>query len=120
MVSAGDNVGSVALLRFMAWGYPNATAVREGLLYGLFLQRAGLDQADPQLTTDIDRAISELRSLSNEPPIWIDLVETQQRIDKGDPGAARESLARFLEQWTGEPAGLTLYVEDLHRYLTTH
>ena len=115
----GDPAAAAQLLRFMAPRYPDALSVREALLYSLFLERAQSTAPDPALMEELDEALSELRASATEVPVWVDLVAAQQAVDRGERSAARESLARFLERWEGQPPELLLYVEDLERYLRT-
>lgn len=112
-----DVAGSAALLRFMSGHYPSAPAVKEALLYCLFLERGMQAQAPPELIEEIATVSSDLRSSATDLPVWFDLIETQQAIDTGNPAKARQSLALFLERWDGEPRELMVYVEDFERYL---
>src|SRR5262245_34840371 len=45
--SQGNATGSTPILRFLAAEYPHSLAVREALLYSLFLERSAQAQPDP-------------------------------------------------------------------------
>jgi hypothetical protein len=115
----GNATSSVALLRFLHEGYPDAGAVPEALLYALFLERAGLTEPDPALAAEIESLLAELRREKTALPVWVDLIEAQQSIDRGDTVLAREAYARFLGAWDGRPADplLAVYVDDIGRHL---
>jgi len=115
-----DIDGSVDILRFLGEHYPDATAVREALVYGLFLQRSTLDEADPDLSAEIDGSLAKVRAKTATPPVWFDLVETQQEIDRGRLVEARAAYERFRSNWEGTPDSLWVYVDDLERYLASH
>ena len=117
---AGETQSSADVLRFVIDQHPDAVSHRQALIYALFLDRASQPEADRDLTTEIDQAIKGLRELEANPVAWLDLVETQQQIDRGDTLAARKSFAKFLDGWDQEPVELMLYVEDINRYLSTH
>ena len=118
--SAGEVDRSVEILRFMSPRFPEAVSVREALLYGLFLERSESVEANAALLEEMEQTLEELREKQSSAPVWYDLVETQVAIDRGKLDDARESFDRFLAGWSGTPARLELYVEDLTRYLTTH
>ena len=113
----GDWAGSRRILRFMAEGYPKALAVREALVYDLFLERASMATADDELLAELDHAIVDLERGVREPSVWVELARTQLAIDRGDLEQARQSFDRFLGRWTGAPPSLTVYIEDIDRYL---
>ena len=115
----GDSEPSARVLRFMAGRYPKALAVREALVYALFLERAESDVPAPELVQAIGAAVGELRK-AGAPPLWIGLVEAQQAIDRGEPDAAREVFAGFKKAWDGRPSELAVYVEDIDRYMVSH
>jgi hypothetical protein len=116
----GEATGSAAILRFMAEQYENSRAVDEALVYALFLQRAGTEVPPPELVQELGAAISRLRESATEAPAWVELAAAQQAIDRGDLGAARQAYARFqLAEKEASPQ-LTVYIEDIDRYLRTH
>ena len=116
---SGNSAGASTLLAFLHEGYPEAAAVREALLYSLFLQRASSEKPDPELMADIEQLVAEMRSTEGTLPVWIDLVEAQQGIDRGDSASAREAYARFLSAWDHRPSDpvLAVYVDDIGRWL---
>lgn len=116
----GEFETSVTMLRFLAQHYPDANAVREALLYGLFLERASQSTPDPQLLDEIEGTLAELQDASSSLPVWVDLVATQSHIDHGRLAEAEEAFIRFRQSWDGMPAALALYVNDLERYLASH
>ena len=117
----GDAAGAAEVLGFMAPRWPEATAVREALLYSHFLERAQSTRApDEELIALIDEAVSELREHGTPAPVWVDLIEAQWAIDRGRLPKARASLVRFLENWDGNPPSMLVYVEDVERYLRSH
>lgn len=116
----GDPAGAQRILRFMAPRYADGTAVQEALLYSLFLERAQLGESDKELTKEIDAVLDDVRDSEAGVPIWVDLVASQQAIDRGELGEAREALSSFLDRWDGQPSELFIYVEDMERYLRTH
>jgi hypothetical protein len=118
--SRGDVAGSSRILRFMEPRYPDALAVRQALLYSLFVERALMEAPDPKLVAAIEEGLADVREGSAQLPAWVDLVATQTAIDQNRLSEARESFGRFRSQWQGEPQELALYVEDLERYLTSH
>ncbi len=115
----GNAAGAAVLLRFLHEGYPEAGAVPEALLYALILERAGREEPDPALAAEIDGLLAELRQERTTLPVWLDLIEAQQAMDRGDPELAREAHARFLGAWDGKPGGpfLAVYVDDIGRHL---
>jgi hypothetical protein len=116
---ASQGERSSALLEFAAEHYPDSLAVREALVYSLFLERAGT-RPDRELLDRTDRALEALRERRGELPPWAGLVETQQAIDRGELDQARDAYVRFRSRWDGRPEALGTYVDDLERYLTTH
>jgi hypothetical protein len=117
--AGGMSAEAARVLRFMAPRYPRARAVREALVYALFLERARAPEAPPELVAELDALVGELRA-AGEPPLWIALVEAQLAIDRGEPLAALEALAAFQSGWDGQPEELAVYVDDLERYLSAH
>ncbi len=115
-----EEPGSAAILRFMAQQYPNSLAVREALVYALFLERAGVEQPGAELVAEIDGAIARLQQDGFASPSWVGLVQTQQAIDRGDLGTAREVFARFQQNKAETTPELTVYIEDIERYLRSH
>ena len=113
----GDSAGSARVLRFMASSYPNATAVREALLYALLIERSRATSAEQGLLDEMEQTLRDLRARSVSTTAWIDLVETQLSIDRRRLAEAREAFDRFLAAWNGEPAELAVYVEEIDRYL---
>jgi hypothetical protein len=108
------------VLGFMAARYPRALAVREALVYALFLQRAADAVPTPELVRALGDALAELRTSASAPPPWLALAEAQQAIDRGELVTARAAFAGFQELWDGRPAELTVYVQDVGRYLASH
>lgn len=117
---SGDGAGAARVLRFMATRYPRARAVREALVYSLFLERAAAEPPTPELLAELETRVAELRAEGGEPPVWIALVEAQLAVDRGRPNAAIEALATFHSGWDGRPEELAVYVDDLERYVATH
>lgn len=117
---AGDPAGAARILRLMSNNYPQAMAVREALIYSLFMQRAAIDKPDLVLTNEIEQTLAEFTSQTGAQSAWLELIGTQAAIDAGKLEEARESLLRFLDTWDGEPPSLLVYVEDLERYLRSH
>ncbi len=113
---AGEAEGAARILRFMRDRYPDARAVREALVYALFLERSNQAGPAPELSAQLAR---ELEAVDGRSP-WVDLVRTQHSIDRGSTDDARVSFERFVSRWDGEPAQLMPYVEDLDRYLASH
>jgi hypothetical protein len=113
----GDFSGSASLLRFTAQRYPEARAVREALLYSLVLQRAEQSSPDPALLREIEQLLEEIQDTPGAPFPWLDLVATQHFIDRQCWSDARHALQRFETAWSGSPPGLSMYVEDLQRFL---
>ena len=116
--ASGDAAGATALLRLMAAVYPDADAVQRALLYSLF-QLRGQSDATPELLAETDAALETVRSQPN-PPVWVDLVTAQLRIDQGRLAEAQTAYARFAGAWDGEPEAIAIYVEDVERYLASH
>ena len=116
----GEAEGSAGILHFMARQYPKSRAVREALVYALFLERAGTEPPAPELVREMGTAIASLRTAAAEVPAWVELVQAQQAIDRGDLGAAREAFARFQGTRKKTAPELTVYVEDIDRYLRSH
>ena len=114
----GDAAGAADLLALLADRHPSAVSVHEALVYALFV--ASAESSDPELGLRLDDAIARLRAIAPARPGWVDLAETQRRIDRGDLDGARRTLATFESGWTGTPQELTPYVQDLERYLATH
>ncbi len=116
----GDAAASVELLRFMVDHYPRAYSVRQALLYGLMVRRSTQDVASADQIAETEEILASLREDSAEPPFWVDLVETQLRIDQNRLGEARQAFERFLSSWDGQPVELMAYVEDIDRYFASH
>ncbi len=116
----GEARGSAAVLRFMARQYPKSMAVREALVYALFLERAGVEQPSEELVQEIGASIARLQQDGAQPPPWVGLVQAQHAIDRGDLGTAREVFARFQETEHETTPELTVYIEDIERYLGSH
>lgn len=117
---SGEADRAAGVLRFMSKHYPKSRSVQEALVYSLFLQRSGLEVASPELVKELGTALEELRAGGSEMPSWVDLVQAQQAIDHGQLPAARDALARFLRTRKEMPGELTIYVEDIERYLSSH
>jgi len=117
---AGEPAAASAQLDFLTDAYPEARSARVALLYSLFLQRTEQAEAEPTLVLALGEAVADVREASSTPPAWVDLVEAQQAIDGGELDRARRSYDRFVAGWNGTPAPLTIYVEDVGRYLATH
>jgi hypothetical protein len=115
----GESEASARVLAFMSERYPRALAVREALVYALFLERAESDVPSPELVQALGAAVAELKESGAAPP-WVGLVEAQQAIDRGEPDAARAAFAGFMKTWDGRPAELAVYVDDIDRYLISH
>ena len=116
----GDTAGAAALLAFMHEHYPESDAVAEALLYSVFLERASegvSSEPDGTTGTELDDALADVLEQDATPPVWVDLFRTQRAIDRGRLAEAREALDRFRGSWDGQPVALTLYVDDLERYL---
>ena len=116
----GDTAASSRVLRFMRAHYDDAAAVREALLYSLFIERGRLDDPDPEFLDEMDSLLQELSDRSESPPVWLDLVAAQQAIDRGELREARAALERFRSAWTGEPSELALYVDEMSQYIQIH
>jgi len=113
----GETTGAAAILRFMARAYPKSIAVREALVYALFVERAGSAQPPPELVQEMGTVIATLEG-ADVPP-WVELARAQEAIDGGKPGTAREALARFQRANTDSTPEIVLYAEDIERYLQT-
>ncbi len=108
-------------LRFLANHYPEAIAVREALLYSLFLQRVAQEAPpSPAATREMQALLNDLRSRERQPPAGVDLVSAQLAVDAGRIGEARDSLAAFRSRWNGSPAVLLPYVTEIERYVASH
>ncbi len=114
---SGEAQGSARILRLMLREYPDSSAVGEALLYALFLERAGTERPEPELVQEIGTAIARLKKDTTVTAPWVDLVQAQQAIDRGDLALARESFARFQQARSETTAELTVYIEDIGRYL---
>jgi len=117
----GNGAGAAVLLRFLHEGYPDAVAVREALVYSMFLERASVEHPDPALTVELEQLLAEMRATEGPLPVWVDLIEAQQGIDRGDTEGARAAYERFVASWDRRPGDpvLEVYVDDIGRYLTT-
>jgi len=115
----GAAPGAAAILRFMTRQYPGSIAVREALVYALFLERAASAQAAPELVQELGAVIASLQHEDVALPPWIELARAQQALDHGERTAAREALAHFQQAKTDAPPEIVLYAEDLDRYLRT-
>ncbi len=116
----GEPARAAQVLELLVDRHPTAAGSREALVYALFLERAELGEATSEQSARLSEAIAGLRGTSTRIVPWVDLAETQLRIDEGRLDEARDSFARFLGTWEGEPASLLTYAEDLNRYLQTH
>jgi hypothetical protein len=116
----GESAGAARVLRFMVPRYPKARAVREALVYALFLERARAESPSSELVAELGERVTELRGAGGQPPVWVSLVEAQLAIDRGEPEMALEALAVFQGSWDGRPEELGVYVDDLERYLSAH
>ncbi len=116
----GDFATASRLLRFTAAQYPDAVAVREALVYSLFLERSQRDQPDAAMIREIEQILRDRRRGQTPPPLWFDLVEAQVLIDQQRVPEAQRVFDRFAAGWNGQPTELAAYVEDLGRYLQTH
>ncbi len=116
----GEARSSAGILRLMAREYPKSRAVSEALVYALFVERAGVEQPTGEMVQELGSAIARLREGGVETPPWVELVQAQQAIDRGELGAAREAFARFQRTRTESTAELTVYTEDIERYLRSH
>ena len=115
-----DMAGAQELLEFLAVRYQDAMAVREALLYVLFIQRGEQARVDPVALAKADRLLEELRAGRAQLPVWVELAAAQQAIDGHRPEDARVALDRFRDGWNGEPKELSEYVVEIDRYLRTH
>ena len=116
----GQPDSAADVLELLVNRHPASVGSRESLIYALFLQRALAGSADPDANAKLSEAIVDLRESTTVASPQVDLAETQLRIDQGRVDDARDAFARFLAGWDGQPTSLTLYVEDLNRYLQTH
>ena len=116
----GEPARAAQVLELLVERHPTAAGSREALVYALFLERAEQGVATPEQASRLSEAIAGLRGTSTRVVPWVDLAETQLRIDEGRLDEARDSFARFLGTWEGEPTSLLTYAEDLNRYLQTH
>ena len=116
----GEATGSTLVLRFMAEQYPRSGAVDEALVYALFLERAGTEKPTSEQVQELGKAIEHLREGTSEAPAWVELVQAQQAIDRGDLDAARQAYARFQAEKKATSPQLTVYVEDIDRYLRSN
>jgi hypothetical protein len=117
----GEAHGSAAILRFMSRQYPGSRAVREALLYALFAERAGVAQPSTALVQEIGAVLASLQAdAGSETQPWVFVVRAQHAIDRGDLRGAREAFARFQAPAEKSPPELTVYIEDIERYLATH
>lgn len=115
-----DPRGAAGILRALAAGYDEASSVRIGLAYSLFLIRG--ETADP-VEADVEELASvldEIDEMTANPPAFVHLARAQNSIDQGDLEAARTAMARFHDQWEGEPVALAPYIDDVSRYLSSH
>ena len=117
---AGDFADAATLLRFLARHYDRGKAVREALLYALFLDRATTPGPRPELTAEIEGVLRDLRTREARTP-WLELVAAQQAIDQDRLPEARQAFERFVtsDGPTLVPE-LALYVENVSRYLQSH
>ncbi len=115
--NAGETAQALDLLRFMVPRYPDARALREALVYSLFLERASAPSPEAGLARELDGAIEALAERSVGEAPWLALIETQTAIDRGQFPEARKSFERFLAGWQGGPEPVAAYVDDLGRYL---
>lgn len=116
----GDGAGASRILGFMSERYVHGTAVREALLYALFLERAGASKPDPKLVDKLEAALLAAREKPANDSAWRELIETQIAIDRGRLPEAKEALKRFRAVWDGKPDALATYVEDVDRYLLSN
>ncbi len=114
---AGRHRAAADVFSFVCERYPGAVDARESLVYALLLQRGHSDGVEPGLTAELEAAVADARASSPTPAVWVDLAATRAAVDAGDLPRARENFAVFLSAWSGEPAALTAYVEDLDRRL---
>lgn len=115
----GDFAGAADVLRFLSRHYGEAKAVREALLYALFLERASSPEPDPARARELDAVVADLQARDAKTP-WLDLVVAQQRIDQGRLPEAREAFQRFVPNGPPLTPELALYVENVDRYLRSH
>jgi len=116
----GAYADSLDVLRLLVTEYPEAGAVQEAYVYGLFLERAGQKKPDPDLVEELEEGVAELSASSVRVPHWVALVEAQTAIDQGQTAEASVAFQRFRSAWDGQPAALQPYVDDLGRYLASH
>ena len=115
----GETQLAAPILRFGRTHYPDAVALREALLYCLFIERSQANQANEAQMAEMEDLLVELDERGHT-PAWADLVRTQLAVDRGRLPDARESFDRFLAGWNGQPNSLLVYVEDVDRYLASH
>jgi len=115
-----DSPGAARILRLMVSRYESATAVREALLLCLFIERAKQAEPDKSIGDEIQTLLGELEQLPASTSPWLDLIATQQAIDRGSLEEAHIRLNRFRQAWDGKPESLLIYVEDMERYLESH
>src|SRR5262249_34445064 len=116
----GDAAHAAAVLRFMERQYPNSSAVQEALVHALFLERAASEHPPADLVRELGDTLGHLAQ--RDSPL-IELARAQNAIDRGDLGAAREALARYRAKPLdagATSAELSVYVEDVDRYLKSH
>jgi hypothetical protein len=117
---AGEYSKSVGVLRVLKNVYPDGAAVREAYAYGLFLERATLEEPTPEMIEELEESVEAIAALGVRPPTWVHLIEAQTAIDRGRTDAALAALETFHTHWDGQPAALQLYVADLERYIASH
>src|SRR5262249_58816101 len=107
---------------FMSAHYPQSIAVRQALVYALFVERAGSEQPAAELVQAFGKALAGLPKDAGDTAPWLELARAQQAIDSGDLTVAREAFARFNSAKKEKEAApeLTVYVEDIDRYLRSH
>ena len=105
------------VLGFVCQRYPDAVNAKELLVFALLLERGTSESAEPGLIDELERAVANVRAASPAPAFWVDLAATHVAVEAGDLAIARENFAAFMGAWSGEPAALTIQVEDLDRRL---
>lgn len=110
---------AAGVFAFLCERYPGALSAKESLVYALLLQRGVSGSADPGLSVELEGAVADVRGASETPAPWVDLAAALVAADAGDLARARESFAVFIGGWEGEPAALTIQVEELGRRLET-
>lgn len=108
---------SADVLDFVCQRYPDAVDAKESLVFALLLERGNSESAEPGLIVELERAVADVRAASPAPAFWVDLAATHVAAEAGDLATARENFAAFMGAWSGEPAALTIQVEDLDRRL---